>query len=1037
VAAAVLTTLLTGGAAHARPAPPRPPTEAALAAQAPRQDMTREQFYFLLPDRFANGDPSNDTAGIAGDRLDHGFDPTDEGFYQGGDLRGVIDHLDYIAGMGTTAIWLAPIFENKPVQGTGDEASAGYHGYWVTDFTRVDPHLGTNDDLAELIDEAHARGMKVFFDVITNHTADVIHQAEGTDAYLSRGAFPYLTEDGRPFDDRAHAGERMPDLDTGSFPYTPVVAEGEEDLRSPAWLNDPTMYHNRGNSTFTGENSLHGEHTGLDDLFTERPEVVAGLTEIYRTWVEDFDIDGFRIDTVKHVGMEFWTEWATALDAYAAERGRPDFFMFGEVNTPDPAEIASYVTEGELDGALDFPLQGALRSYVSQGGSARRLSEVFAEDHRYTTDQANAYNQVTFTGNHDMGRLSWFLTADHPDAGDAELLRRAMLANELIFLSRGNPVVYYGDEQGFTGDGNDKQARQTMFASATPAYLDDDLIGTDRTHADDAFDTSHPLYRGIAALSELTREHPALRDGVQTVRYADDGPGVHAHTRTDPADRTEYLVAANNATEPRTVTVPVGTAGTAYRALYGDPGATTVTSTAGGSRGPAVTLTVPALSTVVLRAAEPLPVPDAAPAVELTAPPAGARGTVRVTAEATGDSLARVVFAARTGRHRWEVLGTDDQAPYEVTHTIDADTAAGTEVAYQAVVVDGAGRTASDLATTTAGATPPPAPPSPVDRDWALVHYQRPDGDYTGWRLRSGDRTGEFLGRDAFGAFAWLPLADGEDTARLPFTIERADGTTDGPARTLDLAASGAAWVVSGDDAARPEPPAGAYPEPDTAVLRLHYHRPDGDTAGWGLHVWGDVARPTDWAAPLAPVGEDAFGPVFEIPLAPGATSVGYIVHRGDEKDHSADQSVDLRVSGHEVWRLAGTDRLLAPASGGVPELDLGTRDAHWIDRDTVVWDVAPRAGGSVQLVYDRAGRLAVEDGALTAEGRWLRLVPAELTAAQRAAHPDLAGLPAFRVDPRDADRIAEARRPHTQVIATGRAPNGALTAATTVRRLG
>src|SRR5918996_4229469 len=163
------------------PAAQQPPASEAdrqLAGTSLRTDLTGERFYFVMADRFANGDPTNDTGGIAGDRLVHGHDPTHTGFYHGGDLAGLLEQLDYIEGMGTTAIWLTPSFENKPVQGAPGTESAGYHGYWITDFTQIDPHLGTNDELKELVDAAHARGIKFFFDIITNHTADVITYEE-------------------------------------------------------------------------------------------------------------------------------------------------------------------------------------------------------------------------------------------------------------------------------------------------------------------------------------------------------------------------------------------------------------------------------------------------------------------------------------------------------------------------------------------------------------------------------------------------------------------------------------------------------------------------------------------------------------------------------------------------------------------------------------------------------------------------------------------------------------------------------------------
>lgn len=117
-----------------------------------------EVVYFLLPDRFANGDPANDRGGLGGDRLSTGFDPTSKAFYNGGDLKGLTQHLDYIQGLGVTAVWVAPVFTNKAVSGPPGHESAGYHGYWITDFTDIDPHFGTRADFKALVDAAHARG---------------------------------------------------------------------------------------------------------------------------------------------------------------------------------------------------------------------------------------------------------------------------------------------------------------------------------------------------------------------------------------------------------------------------------------------------------------------------------------------------------------------------------------------------------------------------------------------------------------------------------------------------------------------------------------------------------------------------------------------------------------------------------------------------------------------------------------------------------------------------------------------------------------
>ncbi|MFJ9668285.1 pullulanase-type alpha-1,6-glucosidase [Streptomyces sp. NPDC101219] len=1041
VTVAALAAALVQPLAARADAPPAPPSDAALAKAPARHDLTREQFYFVLPDRFANGDRTNDRGGLTGSRLTHGYDPTDKGFYQGGDLKGLTQKLDYIKGLGTTAIWMAPIFKNQPVQGTGKDASAGYHGYWITDFTQVDPHFGTNKDLERLIDKAHAKGMKVFFDVITNHTADVIDYEEKSYEYLSKGAFPYLTKDGRPFDDSDYADgtRRFPRVDAGSFPRTPVVPADKKRLKVPSWLNDPAMYHNRGDSTFAGESSEYGDFSGLDDLWTERPEVVRGMEKVYQRWVKDFDIDGFRIDTVKHVNMEFWTQWATALDAYAAKQGRKDFFMFGEVYSADPDVTAPYVTEGRLDATLDFPFQEAARQYASQGGSAKKLAAVFGADHKYTTDKANAYEQVTFLGNHDMGRIGTFLKQDNPKASDAELLKKGRLANELMFLNRGNPVVYYGDEQGFTGAGGDKDARQTLFASRTADYLDDDLIGTDRTHAEDTYDTRSPFYRQISALAELRRAHPALTDGIQQERHAADGPGVYAVSRTATGkDTTEYVVAFNNADEAKKATFATGSARMPFKGIHG----TDATVTSGADRN--ITVTVPANSAIVLKAARPLAKPDAKPTISLKAPEAGATGTVELTADVEGGQLNRVVFAAQTGNETWRVLGSSDHAPHKVTHTIGEDVPAGTALRYKAVVIDSAGRTASALATSTTGTPPVETPPSAASRDYAIVHYKRADGDYDDWGLYAwGDLAeGEatewpdshpFTGRDAYGAFAYVKLKPG--ASDLGFLVVDKDGTKDVDTdRTIDLTRTGEVWIEQGKETVTTERP--EYPAQDTTKAVLHYHRADGDYDGWGLHTWTGAAEPTDWSKPLEPVKTDAYGAVFEVPLAEGATSLSYIVHKGDEKDLPSDQSLDLRANGHEVWLLSGQERYLLPQpAGSAAALDLSTSKAVWIDRNTLVWDGSD-AAASTQLLASPTGGVTVEDGTLrTGDARWLRLARTTLTDAQKARFPHLKDGTAWSVDPRDRDRVRAALR--GQVVATQHAANGAVLAATGVQLAG
>ncbi len=999
--------------------PPPPPSDARLAREPDRPAVSREQFYLLLPDRFADGSPSNNQGGLTGDRTTTGYDPTDKDFFQGGDLRGAIGHLDYIKGLGTTAIWLGPVFKNKPVTIRDGRASGNYHGYAVTDFTRIDPHFGTEDDLSELIDKAHAKGMKVFFDVITNHTADTVDYAEKRYGYRGKGAYPYLDTHGRPFDDST--GTHHPDA-AGS-PYTPQLSTDPQDRKVPAWLNDPAMYHNRGNSTFAGESALYGDFKGMDDLWTERPEVVRGMERIYQKWVHDFGVDGFRVDTAKNVDMAFWTQWATALDRYAARHGRRNFFLFAEAFSADASITAPYVTQGRLDATLDFPFQAAARNFASRGGPATDLAHVFAQDYRYSTDKTNAYSQVTFLGSHDMGRIGSFVSQDNPGADDTELLRRDRLAHELMFFSRGNPVVYSGDEQGFTGSGGDADARQTMFASKVPDYLDDDQIGTDRTAASDAYDTTHPLYRAIAALSRLTRDNPALRDGVQTERLTQGS--VYAFSRTDVRRGRDYLVAVNNASEDRIVTLPTEAAHTSYQALYGTKGR--VRSDGGGK----ITISVPALSTIVYKAARPPVPPTAEPSLALRAPAAGVSGTAEISADIRGVGHHRVVFAAQAGNGPWKTLGTADHAPYRVTQNITADIAAGTPLRYKAVVVDSAGRTASDSAATTAG-RPPVVPKPTAARHWAVVHYRRPDGDHTGLRLRTTDgRIADFTGRDAYGAFAWLTPAEGAE--EISFTVEK-DGVPDGPPRTLHLTSAPEGWTERGSDAVTTTRPSGAYPEQDPTKAVIHYHRADGDYDGWGLHPWTGAASPPEWNDPVRPAGRDSFGLVFEIPLTGHAESLSYILHKKEEKDVPVDETLDFSLYGHEVWRVAEDPAYLTPTLGGAFGLDLATSAATWLDDTTLVWRGTGAGVAGQQLVYAPNGGITLRHGALSDEGQWLRLIPTRLTAAQRAAHPQYADHQAFMIDPRDRRRITEARASR-QVIATQRGQDGALLGATTVHR--
>ncbi|GAA2699615.1 pullulanase-type alpha-1,6-glucosidase [Actinoplanes palleronii] len=1044
----LLLPLIAVPAAEASAAPAEP-SASVVANWGSDRPATNEQYYFVLPDRFANGDVSNDKGGLTGDRLSTGYDPADKGFYHGGDLKGVIEKLDYIQGLGTTSIWLAPVFKNRPVQGSGTDVSAGYHGYWITDFTQVDPHFGTNADLKKLVTLAHRRGMKIYLDIIVNHTADVIKYAENTYTYVDKTASPYTDTEGQPFEDRNYATGKngFPPVDATSYPYTPVVDAKDKRAKTPAWLNDVNIYHNRGDSTFSGENSEYGDFFGLDDLWTERPEVVKGMTKIYADWITSTGIDGYRLDTVKHTDMDFWPQFAAGITKAADRAGKKDFFMFGEVYSADQEIESSYVRQGELPATLDFSFQAAAQAFVTGAGAATGLADVYAKDDLYTTQSTSAERLPTFLGNHDMGRIGSFIAA--ASTADTQL-KRDQLAHELMFLTRGQPVVYSGDEQGFTGPGGDKDARQDMFASKSADYLDDDLIGTDSTHAVDNYTTTHPLYQAIAALAKLRRAHPALVNGVQLTRYAAEGQGVFAVSRLDRAKRSEYVVAANSATTTQTVSFATSSPGATFTGLYG--GAAPVTADGTGK----ITVTVPALSTVVLKSGVTVPVPTAAPTVTISTPKAGDRVATRteLVAATTGDPLATVTFAAQVGTGAWELLGTADKAPYRIYHDLDG-LAGGTTVKYKAVVRDSLGRLASSSTSITVGT---PAAASTVD--YAIVHYQRPAGGYDDYGLYTwGDvdpsmsttwPAGQpFAGEDSFGRFAYVKLAP--NAKSVGFIAVSKDGVKDTDAdRTLDPSTTPEVWIKQGDTAVYPSRQAATgQPDPaqDTSTAVIHWRKADGDYDGWGLHVWDGAATGTDWGSPLKPARFDAFGAVFQVPLADGAAGLSYIIHNGDAKDLPTDQRLTFAEAGHEVWLLGGQEKRLLPlvkTAGGGGSTDLSKESAVWMDRSTIAWqtstgttlqEVGAGTDGKVyDLVWSATGGIGVADGELTGSYQSTRLNSRRngLTEAQRAAFPHLWQYGAFAVNAR---HIADILR--GQVVVTERDAAGKLLAATGVQTAG
>jgi alpha-amylase len=675
--------------------------------------------YIVMPDRFANGNPANDLGGLTGGREDHGFDPTDVGYFHGGDFPGLIGKLDYIRGLNVTTIWTTPPFKNNPVQ----NGSAGYHGYWITDFLSIDPHFGTNEDYDTFLREARARGLRVYLDIVVNHTADIIQYAGGKYDYVYASDVPTRDASGRAFDERAVAynglvNATFPALSPAtSFACTPVVPAGRAQVKNPAWLNDVTLYHNRGNSTFFGESATRGDFGGLDDLMTEHPQVVRGMADIFSRWLER-GVDGFRIDTMRHVNAAFWQAFNPALRARARAIGRPDFLQFGEVMLEriDVPYLSGFSTGTmAVDATTDFPFARAARGFVAQGGSAAALADFFYRDDYYTDHDSNVHSSVTLLGNYDISRWGYFLLQDNPGAAPEQLADLARLGHGLMYLVRGMPVLHYGDEQGMLGrGGNDKQAREDMFPAQAPDFRDAPLLATTRTGKDDKFDPTHPFYRFFGRLGQLRRDHAALRTGAMIIRPTAE-PGLFAFSRIDRGELVEYVAAFNNSrTTALSAAVPTSQpAGARLEPLFDShtPDQTGGEPLVGDAQG-SIRVTLAPLQFAVWRAARPLAARATTPAIRFATPAEGAslsfeaqetddllfpgRRELRVEVEG-GDGVAEVTFvmtrASRPGQY--ELLGTDDAAPYRVFWNPPADLAADEKVSFIATLNDLRGHTAS------------------------------------------------------------------------------------------------------------------------------------------------------------------------------------------------------------------------------------------------------------------------------------------------------------------------------------------------------
>ena len=660
-ALAVVGTSTGSGSAPRPPAPPSGPALEALAQPPVRTSIATERFYFVMPDRYANGDPSNDRGGLSGSRDTTGLDPASEGWFHGGDYAGLTggctdpqQGLARLRDLGFTAVWVTPPFGQKPVQGS----SAAYHGYWIRDFTSVDPHLGTEAEFAAFVDCAHRLGLKVFLDVVVNHTADVVQLAGGP-RFVDPSQRPYRNCRGKKFNPALYVTKRFPCMSARRMPRVATIPADERDAKRPAWLNDVTKYHDRGDIDFSSCSDIcfeQGDFFGLDDLFTENPSVMGGLAEVYAAWIRRYRIDGFRIDTARHVNRAFFRLWVPRILAAARAAGVPSFELFGEVPLRDEGELSRFVRERGLPNVLDFPFQDAAAGLAAGSTAAQALAFRLGSDDYFRPSPGVAPTPPTFLGNHDMGRAA-LMIQQRSQAGGELLLRRVLLGYGLLYLLRGAPVVYYGDEFGILGRGGDQQARQDLFPTRVEEWKTQERVGSPPIGDGSSFDVEdHPIETHLQELATLRAAHPALATGATIVRRAQGS--VLVVSRIDASGRREYLAAFNSGESPVSVTVPTATPSSTWTTLLG--------AGAGPQSGAdgAVSIDLPATGAVLFRADAEVPVGDPSRPVLRTVRDDVAPPLWRLTATVPGRSPVSVSFAAKRKSGGWRLLGVDDSPPY-------------------------------------------------------------------------------------------------------------------------------------------------------------------------------------------------------------------------------------------------------------------------------------------------------------------------------------------------------------------------------------
>jgi glycosidase len=481
---------------------------------------TEDSIYLVMPDRFANGDPTNDEPSDAPKTLNR----SNPRAYHGGDLRGIRDHLPYLKDLGVSTLWLTPIVKNGAAQ--------DYHGYGATDLYAVEPHLGTVKDYQELVAAAHQHQMKIFFDIVPNHVGP---------------RHPWVSNP--PLPDWFH-GSLQHHLDS----HSPVKNDFYGKPNTPAALNDPfeSLVDPHAPAQIK-RNLTDGWFFGtLPDMNTENPLVAQYLLQNAIWWTETSGLDGLRVDTFPYVPRKFWSTWTSGL-----RRIYPHLSTIGEVFHPDPT-VTSFFVGGQrrydgvdtgLTTVFDYPLYFALRDVLLNGAPVGRITDILRHDSLYV----NPSMLVQFFANHDVPRF-----AGAENFTPAKL----KLAFGLALTLRGIPQLYYGDEIALAG-GNDPDNRRDFTGG---------WIGDPQNAFTSAGRTSEQqqIFSTAQALLHLRSTHAALQSGLLWHLFSDD----LAYVFLRETEEERIVVAFNNSNQPRDIRINFqdtpAKGAVSFPTLYGD-----------------------------------------------------------------------------------------------------------------------------------------------------------------------------------------------------------------------------------------------------------------------------------------------------------------------------------------------------------------------------------------------------------------------------------------------------------------------------------